>query len=225
MEAKKQIAFVEYFENEWLNSHNTWYENIQHFTPSTNDGLESFNKIIKDEDTYRERIPLSRFRIITFETVKQWSSQYKHKLKQYIQTPSITLDIWTKGYQWAKSDKSVISMNHGYTVEYYAPADDEFKISNNDIDTINTMKWNTFDQYRKRAFNVWYIKMQNDPTNWMKGICNCPAFFKCYVCKHVAGVSIRLKFCKPPPAAKDIPIGHKRKRGRPKKATKTLLID
>ncbi|CAF3713614.1 unnamed protein product [Rotaria socialis] len=169
MEAKKQIAFVEYFENEWLNSHNTWYENIQHFTPSTNDGLESFNKIIKDENTYRERIPLSRFRIITFETVKQWSSQYKHKLKQYIQTPSITLDIWTKGYQWAKSDKSVISMNHGYTVEYYAPADDEFKISNNDIDTINTMKWNTFDQYRKRAFNVWYIKMQNDPTNWMKG--------------------------------------------------------
>jgi hypothetical protein len=33
-----------------------------------------------------------------------------------------------------------------------------------------------------------------------------------------------LRFWKPPPAAKDIPSGEKRKRGRPRKVTKTLLI-
>ncbi|CAF3749748.1 unnamed protein product [Rotaria sordida] len=35
----------------------------------------------------------------------------------------------------------------------------------------------------------------------------------------------RLKHCKPPSIAKDVPLGGKRKRGRPRKATKALLID
>ncbi len=33
------------------------------------------------------------------------------------------------------------------------------------------------------------------------------------------------KVCKPFPAAKDVPLGEKRKRGRSRKATKALLID
>ncbi|CAK9819825.1 hypothetical protein ANTPLA_LOCUS10395 [Anthophora plagiata] len=36
---------------------------------------------------------------------------------------------------------------------------------------------------------------------------------------------IKLKYAKPPLAAKQIPIGQKRKRGRPKLATKALVID
>ncbi|CAF4622001.1 unnamed protein product [Rotaria sp. Silwood2] len=37
-------------------------------------------------------------------------------------------------------------------------------------------------------------------------------------------IKIRLKCCKPPPAAKTVPIGQKRKRGRPAKAKAALLI-
>jgi hypothetical protein len=37
-------------------------------------------------------------------------------------------------------------------------------------------------------------------------------------------MAIRLKFSKPPLAAKDILLGEKRKRGRPRKATQALLI-
>jgi uncharacterized Zn finger protein len=58
----------------------------------------------------------------------------------------------------------------------------------------------------------------------MKGICNCPSFFKKYMCKHVVGLAIRSRFCTPPVAAKNIPIGQKRRRGRPSKAKKALLI-
>ena len=54
--------------------------------------------------------------------------------------------------------------------------------------------------------------------------CNCPAFLKNYICKHVVGMSIRLKYCKPPAAAKTVPIGEKRKRGRPAKAKPALLV-
>ena len=45
------------------------------------------------------------------------------------------------------------------------------------------------------------------------------------MCKHIIGLAIRLKSAKPPPAAKDVPIGEKRKRGRPKQAKKALIID
>ena len=53
----------------------------------------------------------------------------------------------------------------------------------------------------------------------------CPAFFKNYICKHAVGMAIRLKYCKPPPAAaKTVPIGEKRKRGTPAKAKLALLV-
>ena len=51
-----------------------------------------------------------------------------------------------------------------------------------------------------------------------------PAFLKNYICKHVVGMGIRLKQCKPPAAAKTVPIGEKRKRGRPAKAKTALLV-
>ena len=45
------------------------------------------------------------------------------------------------------------------------------------------------------------------------------------MCKHIIDLAIRLKAAKPPPAAKDIPIDQKRKRGRPNKSSKALIID
>jgi hypothetical protein len=44
------------------------------------------------------------------------------------------------------------------------------------------------------------------------------------MCKHLIGMAIRLKLAKPPPAA-NVPINEKRRGGRPKFATKTLLRD
>jgi hypothetical protein len=37
-------------------------------------------------------------------------------------------------------------------------------------------------------------------------------------------MAIRLNHCKPPIAAKDVKIGEKRRRGRPSKAKKALLV-
>ena len=44
-----------------------------------------------------------------------------------------------------------------------------------------------------------------------------PYFLKNYKCKHVEGIAIRLKMVDPPSEAKSVPLGEKRKRGRPKK--------
>ena len=68
------------------------------------------------------------------------------------------------------------------------------------------------------------VCIPNNAEEWRKTTCTCPSFFKNYICKHIIGISIRLKYCKVPPEAKNVKIGTKRKRGRPSKARKALLI-
>jgi uncharacterized Zn finger protein len=89
------------------------------------------------------------------------------------------------------------------------------------------LRWNTFDQFKKRASSVWKVTLPSDASNekWREGKCTCPFFLKKYMCKHIIGLAIRLKSAKPPPAAKDVPIGENRKRGRPKQAKKALIVD
>ncbi|KAF9758301.1 hypothetical protein NGRA_3148 [Nosema granulosis] len=221
--SSRQPNFIEYFQSEWLKSHNAWYEGVRHFTPSTNNALEATNRVIKDENTFRERLPLSRFKVLALEIVEKWSKSYERGLKKYSDQQTISLDLWTNGYQWVKSNKSILSTEYHDSIEYFIPAGGVTTIANSDIDVMNKLKWYTFDQYFKKAFNVWSVTLPIDKLKWSDGVCNCPAFFKKFMCKHVVGMAIRLNYCKPPPAAKDVKIGEKRRRGRPSKSKKALL--
>ncbi|CAF2103112.1 unnamed protein product [Rotaria magnacalcarata] len=170
--SKKEPNFIEYFQNEWLTTHNACYEGVGHFTPSTNNALEATNNVIKKEHTLRERLPLSRFKVLAFEIVEKWSKCYERGLKKYNYKQTISLELWTTGYQWVKLNKSILSTECDNLVQYYIPAGDETKITNK------------------------------------------------FMCKHVVGMAIRLNHCKPPPAAKNVKIGEKRRRGRPSKSKK-----
>ena len=129
-----------------------------------------------------------------------------------------------------------ISTEPGQTVtKYYIPSKGELSFSPEDLKNVNMMKYNTFDQFKKRAFKIWVVEIPAG-NYWKKGRCTCPHFLKIFICKHVIGIAIRLKLVKPPPIAKNVPIGQKaqeagkdwakaKKRGRPKKATRALLVD
>jgi len=221
---KRQPSFIEYFQNEWLTTHNEWYEGVGHFTPSTNNGLEATNNVIKKENTLRERLPLSRFKVLAFEIVEKWSKCYERGLKQYNYKQTISLELWTSGYQWVKSNKSILSNECDNFVQYYIPAGDGTEITNVDIDVMKKMKWYSFDQYKNKAFNIWCVTLPTDKLKWLDGVCNCPAFFKKFMCKHVVGMTIQLNYCKPPPAAKNVPNGENRRCGRPSKSKKALLV-
>jgi len=84
--------------------------------------------------------------------------------------------------------------------------------------------FNLFDTYKSVYFKIWCLCLSNNPEEWRTATCTCPSFLKSYVCKHIVGMCIRLKYCKPPPEAKNVAIGTKRKRGRPSKARKALLL-
>ena len=68
------------------------------------------------------------------------------------------------------------------------------------------------------------VCIPNNAEEWRKATCTCPLFFKNYIFKHIIGISIRLKYCKAPTEAKNVKIYTKRKKGRPSKARKALLI-
>jgi hypothetical protein len=74
----------------------------------------------------------------------------------------------------------------------------------------------------RRGFKNFALSINKE--EWAQVKCTCPTFFKMYMCKHVIGLSIRLKYTVPPVEAKNIPLGQKRKRGRPSKAKPALII-
>ena len=202
-----------------------WYEGAAYQTPSTNNSLESFNLVIKKEETFRERLPLARFLELMLKSVEKWSKEYKNNCRIFNTSTTIELPQWTTGYQWAKTNVNVSSVNSDKVIQYLCPSDLESNISKEEISTVLEMRWNTFDQFKRRAFKVWIVSLPKEAENWMHDCCTCPMFFFKFICKHIIGLAIRLKYVKAPPAAKQVPIGEKRLRGRPRLASRALLID
>ncbi|RNA43816.1 hypothetical protein BpHYR1_020666 [Brachionus plicatilis] len=55
---------------------------------------------------------------------------------------------------------------------------------------------------------------------------SCRWYIKNYICKHLIGISkiLNIPGCEIPLSAKNIPIGEKRKPGRPTKAKQALIV-
>lgn len=223
---KKENKFVDYMVSGWFGAYRYWFEGAADLTPSTNNALEAFNLVIKREETFRERLPLPRFLETSLKSVERWSKEYENNSRIFHTVRSLHLKDWTQAYNWARTKIPVTSVPKDDSFErYYVPSEKEKGITQADIDNVIFLRWNTFDQFKKRAFKVYLVDLPKDGAKWTEGTCTCPSFMKRFLCKHVMGLAIRLKYAKPPPSAKNIPLGEKRKRGRPKKATRALLVD
>lgn len=101
----KEEKFCDYFDNEWLKQNRNWFEGATEMrSPSTNNALEAFNRVVKDCGTMRTRFPLGQFLSVSSSLVTEWSSEYIGQ-KKFIHEPTITLKLWTKAYQWVKTTK------------------------------------------------------------------------------------------------------------------------
>lgn len=111
---------LEYFCIEWLNQNRNWYEGVAKMVPSTNNALESNNRLLKDEQTLRERMDLAQFRFQICDTIRQWSLEYDSGLNKINKIPHIDLQQWTAGYNWAKSN-CVLRMEIAEHYNIYRP--------------------------------------------------------------------------------------------------------
>jgi len=69
---------------------------------------------------------------------------------------------------------------------------------------------------------LWMITFQIH--DWSTSSCTCATYSKLYICKHIVGLAVKLKVFEFLPEAKNVPLGAKRKRGRPALTKKALLI-
>ena len=93
-----------------INLHSGWFEGAHLFVPSTNNALEATNRVIKDQKTFRNRLPLSQFLQLAIDIVYGWSfdrDPSNINYKKFILEPSISFNLWTNSYQWAKESKEI----------------------------------------------------------------------------------------------------------------------
>lgn len=215
--AMSQSFFDDYFTNVWLIDNRFWYEGAAMLAPSTNNALESFNRYLKDEHTLRERIDLGQLRSVLFEAIEKWSLAYTNDLKEYKRQPDISLKLWTASYSWAKMNLSMNNKNNADEMLY--------TFSTNPSVPGECSSWKTFDDYKNSLSDIQVsFPLPYTKENWLAGRCTCKEYLKNYICTHIVGISIRMKYVIVPDEAKNIPIGQKRKRGRPALAKAALVI-
>ncbi|RNA29112.1 hypothetical protein BpHYR1_009486, partial [Brachionus plicatilis] len=81
--------------------------------------------------------------------------------------------------------------------------------------------WKSFDVFI-RGINMCRVVTPNNQ-DFHRSKCNCPSYDKKNNCKHTIGVASYFKLYTISLEIKNLPIGEKRKRGAPKKATKALV--
>ncbi|XP_077298239.1 uncharacterized protein LOC143919681 [Arctopsyche grandis] len=216
---ENEPIFLKYFQREWYHKNRNWYEGACRGTPSTNNGLKSTSQIIKDEYTFRERLPLPRFCHLLMEMVEAFSKKYDNG-QEFSINVLIDLKTWTSAYQWARLNKKIKTVCDGAKKIYLIPGGEYNEISQNLLEE----REDNFDEYLKNKGSYYTLTLPIDNDKWEDGECTCPMFLKNYMCKHLLGIAIRLKFVRPPPEAKNLEIGMKRKRGRPSRTKKTLIV-
>ena len=182
----------------WFSTHKTWYEGVAERMPSTNNGLESFNNVIKKEETLRERMPVGQFVSQCLVSASRWSKQYSFD-KSIATKPTISLEDWTSAYQWAKSRQQIRSKRLRDFTQYFCPPSKKDSLPEAEVRRAKVRSWTTFEDFRKNASAVRVVQMKND--EWDDATCSCPRFLREYKCKHIIGMAIRLQLVHAPPQA------------------------
>lgn len=134
--------------------------------------------------------------------------------------PQITMKNWQAGYAWNKDKKEVKKKRVDGNLIYYVPSGDLKKLPAN-YEKLPTCS--TFDEYKEKAFRIYKLSLTEEgPEN---SSCTYVDFYKSYTCKRILGLGARLDMWQFPKGSKNVHLQPKRKRGRPKKASKALIVD
>lgn len=140
-----ESQFCDYFKKTWTDQHKNWYEGFEHRVPSTNNALESFNGLIKQKYTLRERFVL---KIFLFEMVEKISISFSVKI--WAKEPDNSPDLWRESVSYAQ-EKPVVSIVDENTkkVTFYFPSksfrEKQGTISDQHIQEYNTCEYTSFE--------------------------------------------------------------------------------
>lgn len=203
---KTEGEFFKYFMDNWIKRNHQWFEGYGIRIPSTNNCLESFNNQIKKHQTFRHRLSLTEFKVVVLEMVQEWSQEYINEQKVFAIDIPINMDVWRKGYDFAKSSRQIlVKEGDGFSKYFLYSSENEEKdpINQAAVDKYLKMQWNSFDVFKINLHLMWIVTMTPTENEWLKATCTCQIFLKKFMCKHISGIAIRLKLAKPPAQLKD----------------------
>ena len=216
----ESAAFLEYFKTSILGENYAFYEGAHRGSPSTNNGLEAVNGVIKRLFTFRERLPLSQWMRQMIEIARNWSADLGDRRK-VCSSPEPTLAELTAAHQWISSKKHLVE----YGQRVFIPAGDATALGEGVVGaytaSILELRSDDFDSMVMMRRSVYHVDVGDKDT--MQSLrCSCRVHLKRNLCKHVYGLGSFWGLVEMPEAAKAVPIGQKRKRGRPCQAKRAL---
>ena len=217
-------VFKDYFSTQWLGDLQGWYEGFTGCYPSTNNGLEAVNGTLKASYTLRDRLPLPRFLQLTKKVVEEWS--FTENQEGFSNCRTIQLSEWTEAYQWTQQRPITETRVLGGLNFTFVKASKESESAEEFSAFLDAylesfpQGFGNWERYCKMRKSIWSI-VQETATTYN---CNCPKMLKKGICCHSLGLRILRREVEVPPEAKAVPLGQKRKRGRPAKARRALQL-
>ena len=173
---EQEIDFLNYFEQEWLIAYPNWFEGYSHpnnvGAPSTNNGNESINGVIKKENTFRELLSLGHFHVVTFRMITKFSklgdpnNPNRKPFASIMPLSGVGLTPWTDAYNW-KSGVEVLISNGKYYVQ--STENKSIKIDDSIIEAYDKLmasaSFTDFKQFYSTAFGFYCITMPENLNN------------------------------------------------------------
>ena len=224
---REEAAFLNYFNNQWLNKNNGWFEGHSEREASTSNAIESTHKQMKDFGDMRSRHALRQFlQKIEPGLVHEWSMsrnpENNPNVKTFKKEPEINASILKKAITWKDKKITVIHLTN---LDSYFTCDKKEtrldKIMCGDfISQIENNRHNNFDCFCKLLQSVHVIKL--DRANWLKSSCSCSFWQKNYHCNHVIAICIISHLIRDSEMLMNVPLAPKKKKGNTKKTFSAL---
>lgn len=114
--------FTQFFRENYCQKTNKWCEAYSKKCPSTNNGLEATNAIIKEQKTLRERLPTNIFLAKMVEIAMNWSQRRDPNSTNVVlfhKLPEICLKYWTQGFHLAIDRSKIFLTRVIYLKKHY----------------------------------------------------------------------------------------------------------
>ena len=174
-------------------------------------GLEGTNKVIKDELTFRQLMPVLDFLQKALPWLREQSEKREegpegernpNVLKFATRHDFTTLDL-TEAHSWNTNTRKQIRFLPQHNVYVTAAPGDGGDLTDiraqGYLHTFNTCSWATYDEYTSMFNNISILR--SDPTRPELYNCTCSKNAKTFTCVHSLGVAIMRRTLVAPRAA------------------------
>lgn len=219
-ESQDVKALVGSFKREWCNARvgNWTHGHIHNYVNNTN-GLESTNKVLKDEVTQRQLMPILNFLI----KIQLWLGEQSAKREvgnpnymQFATTHTFSTLNWTTANAWRLCKKKQIRILQEYNV-YVTMGEDAVGTLTHDravtyYNTFTDSSWATYDEFTTMYFNMSIVRVDHTRPEGYR--CSCIDNCKTFTCVHSLAVAMIRGTMAPPANIQINLLGRKRRRGR-----------